>query len=240
MDTINKRGVVFADNQHRTIFADSGLQNLLLISKESLADLIGEPVHKLFGISSEIYKEIVKEPQKVQQSKIDSLELRDKSGNSVLVNLNYTVSKDAKGKLMGIDFTVYQAMNIPTANASVATIPDEMIEEVIRFYFKRQVESLHEVMTQIGGRGLWQYIETAINTTAAENDWAIVVNGKDIVLKTATLPLDAYRGLLFKAASYAVSAIGKNLVKKRFDKVDEQSNPIIFEHIPKDWFDHLS
>ena len=235
MDTTNNQGVVFADHQHRTIFADNGLQKMLSIPKGRLEEFIGEPVHKLFGISSQTYNEIIKE----SQPKLDNIELHDKSGKSVLVNLDYTVSKDAQDKLMGIDFTVRQSLGHVESDEALASIPDEMLEEVIRFYFKRQIESLFEVMSQIGGYGLWQYIEDAINESADKNGWAIAINGQDINIKTVSLPIDAYQGLLFKAATYSAKAIGKHLVKKVVDKVDQQSNSIVFEHIAKDWFEQL-
>jgi hypothetical protein len=234
-------GVAFADAQHRTIFADTRLQKMLNIPEADLGQFIGEPVHMLLGITSEAYNELTQAIQQAQQFSKDDLNLQNQSGDSLKVSVEWSVNKDANGNIMGLDFTFYQAAQISvTSDDSESTLSSEMAEEVLRYYFKRQIEGLYKVMTQVGGARLWQYLETAINATAEKNRWDVIINGNSVIINTDKLPFDAYQGLLFKAASYASTAVGNRLVKKRIAEIDAQSNPKTFEYIQSNWFEKLS
>jgi len=241
MNMATTRGVVFADAQQRTIFVDTNLQKMLLISEAELGHFIGEPVHKLLGIAAETYNDITKQLQHSQQIDTESLELQDQEGNLLNVSVDFTVSRNIFGNLMGIDLIIYDIFQATAITEdSVSVISSRIAEEVVRYYFKRQIEGLYEIMTHVGGKRLGQYLVTAINSTADQNGWDVEASDSTIHIRSDTLPFDAYQGLLFKAASYASTAIGRKIVSKRIAQIDKQANPKTFEYIQQNWFQQLS
>jgi hypothetical protein len=241
MNMAPTRGVLFADAQQRTIFVDTNLQKMLFISETDLGYFIGEPVHKLLGITTEIYNDLTRRLQKAQQVDMENLELRDQDGNLLTVSVDCTANRDASGNLMGIDLTINNTLQATdTVDNSISVISSKMAEELVRYYFKRQLEGLYEIMTHVGGKRLGQYLVKSINTTADQNGWNLEMSDSTIHIRSERLSFDAYQGLLFKAASYASTAIGSKIVGKRIAQVDERANPKTFDYIQQDWFQQRS
>jgi hypothetical protein len=233
-------GILFSNAKHQVIFLNKTLQMMLNYPESAITFFVGKPVHEILGIREDQYQTIAK--QIIEQGQVENLpiELSDQSNQKLRVIAKGTLNKDNKGEMIGIDYTFYEELegsNKVVGKAS--SIPSELAHEVVRFYFKRQLEGMYQVTTNIGGRKLGDLLNEVINTTAQQQQWNITMQGDKITDDPTSLTIESYEGLLFKVASYVSKVLGQSIMIKQVEKVNAKTNPMTFEFVAAHWYKQL-
>lgn len=233
-------GVMFTSSSHRVIFMNETLQTMLKYPETELSNVIGKPAFEILGLTNEMYQQIIE--QIISKKKIDkqALELHTQSGESLNVLLQGEANTDVGGGFAGFDYMFYATdVQVESAEADVEDIDQDMIHEVIRYYFKRQLEGLDELMMIWGGENFSLYLHNVVNKTAKQHKWAITMEGNKIIVNPTMAHMEAYHGLLYKAAAYAKEMLGDTIVHKQVEGINDKTNLSTFDHIERDWLSRL-
>lgn len=229
-------GVLFSSANHKVVFLNKTLQTMLKYPEAAVSLFIGKPVHEILGMPEKQYQEVA--TQVIEQGQVDEIEveLEGHSGHKLTAIAEGVMNKDMDGSFTGIDYTFRQTHAVPTEVAHSANrVSGDIAHEVLRFYFKRQLEGFHQTLTNMGGKKLGSMLNTVVNTTAENQQWNVTMDGDKIIDDAESLTLDSYRGLLFKAASYVSKVLGDSMMAKQVEKVNKKTNPKTFDFIEADW-----
>lgn len=234
MRTTKSVGALFTDNKHSIIFADNGLQSVLQVNATWLAGKLGKPVFDLFGFTITEYIEFLEQYVVDDRIAKTALDLQVGNGQVIPTVITGVVNTNAENDIMGIDYRVH-ATSTATAPINVNTMEDSIVQEILCFYFKRQLEGLYQIATEWGGRQLGNYLNRVINETAAYNTWDIVMDANNISISVHNVAQGAYLGLMTKAGSYMSTCIGSKLVQRQIVAVNKEVNPTTFDYIDQNW-----
>lgn len=229
-------GLLFSNADHKVIFLNKTLQVMLNYPEKAVSHFIGEPAHKILGISHEQYKIIAK--QVLSSGNLDSiaLELTNQTGEKVQITARGVSNKDNKGELISIDYT-FVSEDIVQISASPRTaLSVDLVHEVVRFYFKRQLEGLYSAMKNWGGNRLAELFNNIINGTAKTHNWDLSMDGEKIIDNSDTMRFDSYYALLVTAAATVKKVLGDTVMCKQVEKVNKKANPMTFDYIDQDWY----
>jgi hypothetical protein len=233
-------GVLFSNANHNVIFLNKTLQTMLKYPESAMSVLIGKPVHEILGISEEQYQQFAR--QVIAHGKVNELpvELQSHAGQTLTMLAEGITNKGVDGTFIGIDYSFREAVGIQTTVSGTANaIPIELAHEVVRFYFKRQMEGLYQTMTNMGGNKLGNLLNEVVNTTAQRQQWNVSMTGNKITDDADSLTMDAYEGILYKAAAYVRKVLGETILTKQVEKVNQKTNPTTFDYIASDWHKKL-
>lgn len=232
------QGVLFSNEDHNIIFLNKTLQMMLDFPETSISTFVGEPAHSVLGLSSEAYHNLVQQIVTQGQLIDEPIELKKQNGESISTITAGVLNTDDKGKVISIDYT-FQAVDEALLTNVSDSLSVDLVQEVVRFYFKRQLEGFYDIMTKIGGKKLGMLLNDVVNTTAQQQNWKVQMDGNTITDDANILRLDTYHGLLNKAASTVKKVVGKSVMQKQVNKVNKKSNPMTFDYIDEDWHEKL-
>lgn len=233
-------GVMFTSSSHRVIFMNETLQKMLKYPETELSALIGKPAFEILGLTNETYQQIIE--QIISKKKVDkqALELYTQSGEAVNILIQGEANTDVSGGFAGFDYMFYATdVQVESVGADVEETNQDMIQEVIRYYFKRQLEGLDELMMLWGGQKFSLYLNNVVNKTAKQHGWTITMEGNKITVNPTMTHMEAYHGLLYKAAAYVMEVLGDTVVHKQVEHINDKTNLSTFDHIERDWVKHL-
>lgn len=232
-------GVLFANANHHLIFLNKTLKQMLNLPDTPVSLFIGKPVHEILGMSVSEYESLA--TRIINLGRVDdlSVEIQSRSGEKLSVVAQGMINKDNNGKLVGIDYQFHMADAGQIADTTIAPLSVDMAHEIVRFYFKRQMEGLYEVMMQWGGKQFGSLLNDVFNETARVQQWRISMADEKISDSDSLMRLDMYLGLLYKSASYVSKVLGTAVMQKQIKKVNDQTNPTTFDYIEKDWYTKL-
>lgn len=228
-------GNIFTNEHHQIIYIDKTLQVLLGQTQDWIGKTLGTPVNDLFGLSLSRYQELLRNYQADGRFDNVSLELVAEDGQRISSLVTGVINRDEQNRQMGVDYHI-EVIATSTAPLNVQAVSDTIIDEVVRFYFKRQMEALYETTVMWGGIRLGDYLNKIINETSQENNWHIVMTTEKISIEEGAISVDAYIGLMAKASAYISSLIGSQLVHREIEAVNDKTNATTFEHIDRDWY----
>jgi PAS domain-containing protein len=234
-------GAMFTSSSHRVIFINETLQKMLKYPDTALSTMIGKPAFEILGLAHETYQQIIEQIGIEGKVNEQPLELYTQSGDILSVLLHGEANTDVGGGFAGIDYmfhpTEEQVVSSETEVDEV--VPDNMIQEVMRYYFKRQLEGLDELMILWGGEKFSLYLHHVVNNTAQQHGWAVAMENNKIIVDTEMTLVEAYHGLLYKAAAYVKEALGDGIVHKQVEHINDKTNPSTFDYIERDWLKRL-
>lgn len=238
MDTqtigIQMIGTLFTDEHHSIIFIDKALQAQLGLTQESVGRILGMPVHSLFGFTMAQYQNFLDQYIKSDAQQEINLDLIGQDGNPIPSTVMGVLNIDSQSNLMGVDYRIKP--NSSFTAPIVSTLSDPLVNEILRFYFKRQMEVLYETATMWAGKRVGTYLNKVVNDTSQLNGWGVEMDANKITLSDDIQSVDIYLGLLAKAAVYMSSLIGERLVHKQIDAVNDNTNAMTFDYIDRNWF----
>jgi len=228
-------GNIFTNEHHQIIFMDNVLQMFLGQTTGWVGKILGTPINELFGLTFSQYLELVNNYEVDGHINNISLDLIGEDGQGVSSLVTGVINRDDQNRQMGVDYHI-EVISTSVAPVNVQPVSDTIIDEVVRFYFKRQMETLYETTVMWGGIRLGDYLNKIINETSQQNNWHIVMDAEKVKIAGGAISLDTYIGLMAKASAYISSLIGSKLVHREIEAVNDKANPTTFEHIDRDWY----
>lgn len=214
----------------QVIFVDHPCLRLLKRHHNEARSIIGKSLAEVLGIDKAQADQLIQQIGKVGKVEKERWDVRDSRGNSVPVSVSGTATRDDKGAFVGADITLLPVGGTPKTPVDFDTVNrtlDTAEETFLQTYFTAQMKTLHESLVQLGGKKLGKNLEQIINETAQRNVWPVSMNDAQVSVQLRSTDADIYRALLAKAMSYAVSLIGKKMVMKGVQSVDNKMEPRI-------------
>lgn len=228
-------GHLFTNTEHSIIYISSELQNILGGDSIWSAKVIGTPINELFKLDTKQYKNFVDKYILGEISQEVPLDIWMPENQRISTTISGNLQTNPQNKMMGIDYQIKKSSKFD-APVIIQEVDDELVLELKNFYLKRQLEGLYTFCIQWGGSQLGQYLNNVINQTAQDHGWGVEMFAEKVTLKNETLSADAHLALMIKAASYMSSTLGKTLVHKQINSVNEKTNENIFQYINRDWY----
>lgn len=231
-------GVLFGNASHHVIFLNQALQTMLRYPESTLSVFIGKPVHEVLGIPQDQYQQVA--DQIISAGRVEELPVKvsSQSGDRLAFIIDAIMNKDNAGAFVGIDYT-FRESDKALAETIASVEGMDMAREVVRFYFKRQMEGLHQTMMLWGGNKFGNLLNDVVNSTAQRQQWPVTMQDNKIMDDPAGLRVESYHGLLFKAAAYVSKVLGESAMVKQVEKVNQKINPKTFDYIEADWHKRL-
>lgn len=229
-------GLLFSNANHRVIFINKTLQAMLNFPEKAASHFIGEPAHKILGISEAQYKIIARQVLNAGNLNSIPLELTNQLGEKVQITARGVSHKDNKGELISIDYTFIDPDLSDVSSPPGTDLSVYLVHEVVRFYFKRQLEGLYSAMKNWGGNRLAELFNNIINGTAKTHNWDLSMDGDKITDNSDTMRFDSYYALLVTAAATVKKVLGDTVMSKQVETVNKKTNPMTFDYIDQDWY----
>ncbi len=235
----NVTGLLFSNADHKIIFLDKTLQAMLNFPEQAVSHFIGEPAFKILGLSEEQYRGIAEKV--VNSGSLDAipLELTNQQGEKVQIVAKGVSNTDNKGELISIDYIFTSEDATIISRSAANSLPVDLAHEVVRFYFKRQLEGLYSTMKNWGGNKLGELFNRVINNTAQTHGWDVSMDRDKVSDSSDAMRFDVYHALLNQAAATVKKVLGEAALHKQIEKVDKKANPMTFDYIDRDWYKKL-
>jgi hypothetical protein len=136
-----------------------------------------------------------------------------------------TATYNERGSCIGADFSMRYALMAGEGAQPISTpssIFDTQERENLAVYIAAQIDALRVLLIRTGGQKVGDRLEEILNETAQNNGWGVRMNSSQLEIAEGGVRSDVYRGLISKAITYAISVIGKKLVARQMNAVDEQ------------------
>ena len=227
--------LLFTDASGQVVFVDNNFIRMMNRSEASTA--VREPLHEVLGLDHETAVQLLRDIAQtgyVQQRMLDVL---DTTGTIVRVSCTGMATYDDQETFVGADITLQEVASPGTPEAQSIFHQDSLevlIREVhaeikivedhtrLQPYFTAQVYALQRLLLRVGGTRLTENLEAIVNETAQRNGWPISMKEGHVEIEISSTELDIHhRALLAKAVTYAVSVIGRHMVTREMQAVDE-------------------
>jgi serine/threonine-protein kinase len=217
--------LLFTDVQGQVIFVNGHLLRLVGRAEADIRSVIGKPLYDVLGISSDAARSLIQDVSRIGRLYNRSLTLQGRAGPPFPVLCTAEATYDEKGECIGADLSLRIAAETGAAAAEWSETPDRLDtgeRTYLQLYFTSQVDALRVLVLRVGGPRLGQTLDRILSETAARNAWPVNVGDGRVEVETAKADPHVYHGLLAKAVAYAVKVIGKKMVKRQMELVDEQ------------------
>jgi hypothetical protein len=228
-------GALFTDEFHNIIFMDHHLRQILNDQDDLLPELLGTPVHTIFGFSKKQYDEFLARYRVSNSIPPTPLDLYPQIGEHVPVVLQGTINLDDRQKFMGVDYQIESASKF-VAPIHVGELSDPLIAEIMRMYCKNQLAGLFALAVEWGGAKSGQFLNRLVNETASQHGWQIQMQHEQVTIASQDVSEDEYYAILSKAAAYVAHLFGPKLVEKQIHVVNSHTNPKTFDYFDGNWF----
>lgn len=215
------------------IFVDNPCLKLLKRHHSEARAIIGKSLAEVLGLSRSVAEQIIEDIKRDGSVQDLELEVSDANGTSFKVRCSAIATRDEQGAFVGADLSL-RAFVVSDAQGEDAfdtatEILDSKEATLLQTYFVAHLESLRDLVVQLGGKKLGGYLDSIINETAQRNLWPVKVHNGQVTVELTTTEVDIYRALLAKAITYAVSLIGKNMVIRSIQRVDGELDSSVLE-----------
>jgi serine/threonine-protein kinase len=216
----------------QVIFVDSPFLKLVKRHHSDARNIIGKPLYGVLGIPQSQVDNLIKEVSKSGRVEGMRMEIRDTQGKTITVMCSAVATKDDKNTFVGADVTLRPISDVIITSGDFQTMDkhlDTREETFLQTYFTAQMEALRDLVIQLGGKRLGTNLEKIINETAQRNVWPVSMENGKVSVQMRNTEADAYRALLAKAVTYAVSLVGKRMVSKEMEAVDKKIDARVLE-----------
>lgn len=210
----------------QVIFVDQPCLRVLKRHHNEARAIIGKPLHEVLGIDRSTADQIIQNVSKSGKIEQQRLDIRDSRSRSVSVLYSAIATKDDKGNFVGADISLQTIADVVVPPSDEFTTVDRRMnttdESFLQTYFARQMQSLRKALVEWGGKRLGTNLDRIINETAERNVWPVTMYDGQININVKSNDADVYRALLAKGIAYAVNLVGKKVVIKSMQSVDQQ------------------
>lgn len=228
-------GLIMTNMLGQVIFVDSHCLKLLKRHHHEARTIIGKALYEVLSISADVAAQLIDEV--TQTGQIEGMPLQIKDAHEALLDVicGVVATYDDKKKLVGMDITLHPVVTagqqLVIDFETMEEHLDSMEESALEVYFKAQIRTLRDLLTQWGGRRVGENLEAIINETAQRNVWALTMKDGDLSMHLRRTDVDVYRALLAKAVAYAHSVIGEKIVKREMETTDKRIDPRILDFV---------
>lgn len=242
--TTSPTALLFTNMRGQIIFVDK--QFLKMLQYQEMG-LVGAPFHKVLGIDADLARSLLQDLAESGYIDGRNLQIQSTDGRMHHVTCSGVATYDENGKFLGADMTLRDITSDGAKDIAQATFGDVVSQQVLKIddqveqlrvkdamapleqYFETQINVLRDVLMQIGGKRLVNHLEASLNETADRNHWAVKLDQGKIEVNLRETEPEAYRALLSKAVTYAVSVIGQTMIARRMRAADDAADAHILE-----------
>jgi hypothetical protein len=218
-------GLIFTDISGRVIFVDGTFLKMTHRSASHARALMGMPIHEVLSVEQSVTQQMIKDASQIGNLRDLPLVINDVTGQPLNVIFSATATYDERGSCIGADFSMHYAMldgeGVPRLSTP-SSLFDTQEREQLYSYIAAQIDALRVLLIRTGGQKFGERLETILNTTAEQNGWDVHIDSSQLDIGGMGVRSDVYRGLISKAVTYACSVVGKKLVARQMNAVDEQ------------------
>jgi len=215
-------GLVFTDSVGHVIFVDGFFLKMTQRSAGQARTLMGTPLHVLLNIDQKVTQGLLGDIAKVGQVREVELNIQDALGRDVKVYCSGTATYDERGKAIGADLSLRMAVE---DNAGPISGPSSVFDtgerQFLHEYVAAQVNALRVLLIRVGGQKPADKLQQILNETAERNEWPLLLEASHLNIGAGARS-DMFRALLSKAVASAAMMVGKQMVMKQMDAVDQQ------------------
>ena len=215
-------GLVFTDSLGHAIFVDGFFLKMTHRSASQARTLIGTPLHELLGVEQRTTQALLADIAKVGQVREVELDIQDSMGKAVKVFCSGAATYDERGKAIGADLSLRMAVE---GGAGALSTPSSVFDTgeraFLHEYVAAHVNALRVLLIRVGGQKPADKLQQILNDTAERNDWPILLDASQLQIG-AGVRSDMFRALFSKAVATAATMVGKQMVLKQMDAVDQQ------------------
>lgn len=232
----SQEALVMTNMLGQVIFLDHPCLKLLGRHQNEARTIIGRPLHEVLGIASKTADQIIKDVSKSGHIEIQPLDIKDAHGRTLSVACSVVATYDDKRSFVGMDITLRPLATTPDAQL-VIEYPtteqhlDSKEETYLQTYFTRQINALHNLLIQLGGKRVGKNLEAIVNETAQRNVWPVSMQDGQVQVQLKSSDADIYRALLAKGVTYATSVVGERIINKEMQAVDDRMDPRILQFV---------
>ena len=233
---------VFTNNDGQVVFVD---QPFLKLMKYAQAEtIVGEPLYKVLGLDPKAAKQMLDELLKLRLVRNQALDVSTAIGDKLKVLYTGIATYDPKGNFLGADVILRPFVPLDETVKETSTVtpipPEPVISTVIEaaqmaieampapdnsfleLYFTEQVKALYVLLSRSVGLWVRDTIDKTINTEAQKKGSSVRIKGGIFTTPLSDEDVALYAVLLAKVQDYAVNVIGRGLVVKEIQHIDEQ------------------
>jgi serine/threonine protein kinase len=207
------------------IFVDNTCLKLLKRHHSEARTVIGKPLAEVIGVDRKTADQIIQDVNKGKRVLEQPITITDSQGNKLAVLCTAAATHDDKGAFVGADISLQVLRESEDQFADFKTISerlDTIEESFLQTYFTAQLESIRNLLMNMGGKRVAANLEKIINETSQRNVWPVSMRDGKIDVNLRSTDSDIYRALLAKAITYAASVMGPKLVAKEMAAVDKK------------------
>ncbi len=230
---LSQTGLMMTNMLGQVIFIDHDGLRMLKRHHHEARSIIGKPLHDVLGILPGLTERLIKDVSK--QGHVENMQfaITDAQGATLPVSCTAMATYDNRNSFVGMDVNL-QTLGAPSGGrpASFDTVDkvlDTKDETYLQTYFTAQIESLHSLLNELGGRRLGENLDKIVNETSQRNVWPVNMQGGKITFNLRSSDADIYGALLAKATAYAAGVVGERFVTKQIQTVDDQMDPRVLD-----------
>jgi serine/threonine protein kinase len=215
-------GLVFTDSTGHVIFVDGFFLKMTHRSAGQARTLIGTPLHDLLGVQQSVTQALLNDIAKVGQVREVELTIQDSLGKEVSVFCSGTATYDERSKPIGADLSLRAAVEGTSGPISAPiSVFDTGERQFLHEYVAAHINALRVLLIRMGGQKPADKLQQILNETAERNAWPIQMEASHLNVDD-DVRSDVFRALLSKAIASTASMVGKQMVVKQMDAVDQQ------------------
>lgn len=221
--------LLMTDIDGHVIFLDNQCLSILKKQQHEARHIIGKTIHDVLGINDTIAQQIlsaVKADGEINDLSISIMNSRERPQD---VWCSAMATLDDKGNFIGADIKLTPAPKDPSKPISsefMVSIPDVNTQEqsFVQDYFTNQIESLHKLAKNWGGRKVAGNFENMMNGLAKRNEWAVHMKKGKLVVEMEESDIDVYKALAARGMTYVAHMIGSRQVIKELEHQNKKAD----------------
>lgn len=232
-------GLLFTDALGRVVFLDN--QVLALLGQVRAGELVGEPLHIVFGISQSAADALMTEIARNGYIHDQPLVITRPDGTQVEMICTGIANTNDRHIFIGADFTLGEpnavALEKPTTHGDILAMRIQRIEAEAaaqhiakdavqaHLYISGLIGAVHVLLARSGGQRIGQALENTVALRALKSSWPVKFTGGSLSITSPYLPPEAYRALIDEAIGYARGIVGEQLLLQEMHMLDAQMGP---------------
>lgn len=229
-------GLLFTDAMGRVVFLDKWV--LALLGQIRAGELVGEPLHRVFGVSQAAADGLMMEITRNGYIHDHPLVLTRPDGTQIEAICTGIANHTDQNVFMGADLILGEpnamvserpathgdilAMRIRRIEAEAAA--QHIAKDAVQahLYISALIGAVHVLLARSAGQRVGQALENTITSRAQRSSWPVSFNGGSLVITSPHLPREAYRALIDETIDYACEIVGERPLLQEMHALDAQ------------------
>ena len=232
-------GLLFTDARGRVIFLDNWV--LAQLGHVEVGELVGEPLHTVFGVSQAAADALLKEISHEGYIHDRPLAIARPDGAQIEMVCTGIANYDDQRIFIGADVTLREPNGAfteqPATHGDVLAMRIQRIQAEAdarqmakdglqaQLYLSALIDAVHVLLARTGGQRVAHALEDILNLRATQSSWPVKMTGGAFVFTSADVPPEAYQKLIYEAIGYARNVVGGRLLLQEMHALDDQMEP---------------